>query len=401
MITLSLNHWLFVMLMFLGPLIITSDVSKRRYVFLFVNIILYILCIKNVLSALGIFIFIFTPYLYIYLRRSVFKLWPIVIIMTMIFIYLNGYLFIIESVFSSKYIVNFQIVGLSYIFFRILYFLVYIKDDIVDNFSFIDYLNYIFSFWTIMAGPIQRYNDFMNSFSSQESIIDFTANLKLLHRVANGFIKVFLFGVLCKEIADTCYAAMIARGFGYKKFFALYYCYPMYVYFNFSGYCDIVIAMAAWAGFKIPENFNKPYLSRNMIEFWNRWHITLSICVRDLIYQPLLKFLMSGVLSNNVLIAQYISVFVTFFIVGIWHGTTTNFVIFGLLQGLGMIISMMYKDGMKKLLGKHKFKNYTQNNKIALVEILVCFHFVFYTFIYIEYDFNYLLLWQLKLLYLQ
>ncbi|HMB44552.1 MAG TPA: MBOAT family O-acyltransferase, partial [Candidatus Methanoperedens sp.] len=194
------------------------------------------------------------------------------------------------------------------------------------------------------------------------------------------------------------YERSLTEGVSILYMASMFYGYPLYVYFNFSGYCDVVIAMGRWAGFKIPENFNKPYISRDMIEMWNRWHITLSQLVRDYLFQPLLKFLISGPLSGYVRTSQYISIFITFFLVGIWHGTTINFVVFGLLQGLGMAVSMIYRDQGIRQLGKIKYKMYYDNKWVANIERFFCLHFWCFTFLFFEYDIFKMTGWLFKLL---
>jgi D-alanyl-lipoteichoic acid acyltransferase DltB (MBOAT superfamily) len=130
-----------------------------------------------------------------------------------------------------------------------------------------------------------------------------------------------------------------------------------------------------------------------MIEFWNRWHITLSQWVRDFVYQPFYKYLISGILSSHIVLAQYASIFITFFLVGIWHGSNFNFVIFGLLQGTGMVTSMLYRDSMHKLLGKERYKKFNENRIVSIAEIVICMHFVCFSFLFFEYDIAKLTLW--------
>jgi len=283
--------------------------------------------------------------------------------------------------------------------FRQLDILIQINSGLLSKIDFIDYLNYLFSFWTILAGPIQRYHEFMESFYTKKVPLNDKEIAQWLHRAANGMIKVLIIGAYFKNLVDTAlknyalrhYVSYTGNPFDllviynyhdFICFITLFYCFPLYLYFNFSGYCDVVIAMGRWAGFAIPENFNKPYLSRNMIEYWNRWHITLSTWLRDMVFQPLFEFLISGVLSKHILKAQYISIFITFFLVGIWHGITFNYLIFGFLHGIGMVGSMFYRDSLKKRFGKEWYKKYMNNQKIAFIERFICLHYVCFVTIF-------------------
>jgi D-alanyl-lipoteichoic acid acyltransferase DltB (MBOAT superfamily) len=282
---------------------------------------------------------------------------------------------------------TFQTLGISYILFRQIDFLLQYQADKIEKIHFILYVNYLLSFWTILSGPIQRYRDFIHHFdSAQVTDFNWEKHLKLFHRMANGLIKIVIISYLLKNQSDKAFTALSNGEYSLVLFLYWLYGYPLYVYLNFSGYCDVIIASAAYSGFSIPENFDRPYLSRNMIEFWNRWHITLSQWVRDFIYQPVFKKLLTSAFKNKLLLSQYISLFITFFIVGIWHGTTINYVIFGLLHGLGMVFSLGYRDVTKKLLGKKKFKTYSTHKGIQVIEIVICLNFVCFTFLFFEYD---------------
>ena len=207
----------------------------------------------------------------------------------------------------------------------------------------------------------------------------------------NGYIKVLVIGALANNVYQYALDKLNLFGFSFTHFLMMFYAYPVYLLMNFSGYCDIVIGSAKLSGFNLPENFNNPYLARNTVDFWNRWHISLSEWIRDYIYQPVFKFLISGIMKNSIVLAQYLSIFFTFLIAGLWHGTSINFIIFGLLQGIGMVLSLWYKDYIKKKLGKEKFKQYNKSNIAAATEIIVYFHYTCVSFIFIELDVNILI----------
>jgi alginate O-acetyltransferase complex protein AlgI len=132
--------------------------------------------------------------------------------------------------------------------------------------------------------------------------------------------------------------------------------YPIYLYFNFSGYVDVVIGVARFFGIALPENFDRPFSSTNFINFWSRWHITLSSWLKTYVYNPLLMSLMKRFPARK--IEPYLGVFaffVTFFLVGAWHGQTSMFLFFGLLQGGGVSVNKLYQILMTKRLGKKRF----------------------------------------------
>lgn len=388
MVTVSIDSLWFLLLLLAGPLFFVARRPEiRSAVFLTASCGLYLLAMKSWKEFAGILIFLALPLVYIHLsKKRPMLLWPFVAGLIVLFVYLNGYTWLTGVVPADKAIFFPRIFGLSYILFRQIDVMVHVRAETVGNVKIRDYLNYLFSFYTVIAGPIQRFSGFLTSFENAEPLSRKEDILRELHRAANGMLKALVLGVLFKDISDSAFEKMLIHGGDIGSLVTILYCYPLFIYFNFSGYCDLVIALGRWAGFTIPENFRRPYMARNMIEFWNEWHITLSEWLRDFLYQPLFKYLLSGPLAKHLYAAQYASIFVTFFVAGIWHGTTFNFVVFGILHGLGMALSMMYRDRMINYLGKKGYKKYREKKKVAFIERLVTLHFVCFTFLFFEYN---------------
>jgi len=393
---LSIISWIFIFCLLLGPLLMSRDIKNRKYYFLIINIGLFALILSNIQSAAAIILFVFIPYIYIIIiKKYNISIWPIIIIQISGFIYLNQYTWVINSI-GIEIPQIIRLLGISYILFRQIDVLMQVKAKLVDDVPVVDYLNYLFSFWTLLAGPIQRYREFIQSFYVIKPIIKDKETLLCFHRAANGFLKILVLGSFFKFVADDSYAYMVGGGYSLKFLILIFYCYPLYVYFNFSGYCDIVIAMGKWAGFDLPENFNRPYLSRDMIEMWNRWHITMSQWFRDYLYQPLFKYLLKGPLEKRIMVAQYVSIFITFFVVGMWHGTTVNFIVFGLLQGGGMAVSMIYRDFCKNRMGKTNYQQFYNKKWVQYTERFFTLNFWCFTFLFVEYDVGKIIIWLLK-----
>jgi D-alanyl-lipoteichoic acid acyltransferase DltB (MBOAT superfamily) len=113
--------------------------------------------------------------------------------------------------------------------------------------------------------------------------------------------------------------------------------YSLYLYFDFAGYCHIAIGTGVFWGIRLPENFNNPYLARNLAEFWNRWHITLSHILRDYLFYPLsLSIKRSRSLRAYPHVAIILPPIVTFLVAGFWHGAGIGYVIYGLFHGVGL-----------------------------------------------------------------
>jgi D-alanyl-lipoteichoic acid acyltransferase DltB (MBOAT superfamily) len=138
--------------------------------------------------------------------------------------------------------------------------------------------------------------------------------------------------------------------------------YTVYLYFNFSGYMDIVIGIGGLLGQSLPENFDKPFTARSFLEFWQRWHMTLSQWFKFYLFNPLLMFLMAGLPSPAM--TAYLGVlafFITFLVMGVWHGTTAVFVIYGLLMGAGASINKLWQVACIKRLGNKRYRALTES----------------------------------------
>jgi D-alanyl-lipoteichoic acid acyltransferase DltB (MBOAT superfamily) len=138
--------------------------------------------------------------------------------------------------------------------------------------------------------------------------------------------------------------------------------YPLYLYCNFSGYIDIVIGIARFLRIELPENFNRPFSSDNFMNFWSRWHITLSEWLKTYVYNPLLIACMRK--YQSVSIEPFLGVFaifVTFFLVGLWHGQTSEFIFFGVLQGGGVAGVKLYQTLMAAKMGKRRYRALASN----------------------------------------
>lgn len=158
-------------------------------------------------------------------------------------------------------------------------------------------------------------------------------------------------------------------------FLTYFYTYPAFLYFNFSGYTDAAIGAAGLLGFKLPENFNRPYLSRNVLDFWNRWHITLSHWIRDYVFMASYKQAASA-FPRGARLWSYPLLFLALFAAGVWHGATAAYVSFGVLNGLGAVVNRIYGDVLKLTIGHAALKRYQKNRLIEWIAVGLTFHYI-------------------------
>ena len=247
-------------------------------------------------------------------------------------------------------------VGLSYCFFRILGMIIDSRTEaVIANTGPIDFLNFAINFPTMVAGPIDRFQNFVMP-TERVKIAQVGAALE---RITLGFFKVLVPALIVSRWQTGATAALLDQaGKPVWSAVASFGLYPIFLYLNFSGYTDIVLGIGRLFGAQYPENFNAPFSSCTFIDFWSRWHMSLSFWLRDYVYSPFLKWLMERNLPLS--FDPYlgiISYFLTFFLIGIWHGSTAIFAIFGLLLALGVSVCKLYQIAAGKVLGKKRYKD--------------------------------------------
>ncbi|MEO5345962.1 MAG: hypothetical protein H7834_06250 [Magnetococcus sp. YQC-9] len=267
---------------------------------------------------------------------------------------------------------SYSVIGLSYVLFKLLHLIIDVKGGAIERIpSPTEYFNYMCFFLSFLSGPIQRFQDFeaqesasANHQHTRESI------QKALQRIVLGFLKVIL---VCGFMARSQY---FSDGFllfvsthsnpldvvWIVRFASACTLYTLFLYFNFSGYMDVVIGVGAMFGFNLPENFQKPFEAKNFLDFWARWHITLSDWFRTYLFNPLLKMLVSH--CSNKKILPYLGVlafFVTFTVMGLWHGTNSVFLVYGVFLGLGISINKLFHVVMQKKNLKQRYSKFRNN----------------------------------------
>jgi D-alanyl-lipoteichoic acid acyltransferase DltB (MBOAT superfamily) len=265
-----------------------------------------------------------------------------------------------------------EVVGLSYMIFKFIHMLIDQWQGQLVPFNLWRYLNYQLAFFTITAGPIQRYNDFVRYWEEMDLQPSETRESLLLWiRILTGMIKV---GLLSAYVQST-YPSPLHAAFNVRQALLTFYAYPVYLYLNFSGYTDIVIGAAGLLGFRLPENFNRPWLSRNVLDFWDRWHITLTHWIRDYIFMASYKVAATN-FPRGARYWSYALLFFALFVAGVWHGTTDGFVMFGVLNGLGAAATRAYGDVLRATLGRSGLHAYMKNRAVRLCAIVVTLHYV-------------------------
>jgi len=225
-------------------------------------------------------------------------------------------------------------IGISFFTFQQIAFLIDNYEGKVSNFPFADYCLFVTYFPQLIAGPIVHHSEMMPQFANNSS------RFLNYQNIATGLF-IFNMGLAKKIVIADTFSIIVNRGYSNSGLLSTMeawftsLCYSVQLYFDFSGYSDMAVGLALLFNIKLPINFNSPYKSKNIQEFWRRWHITLSRFLRDYLYIPL-----GG--SKGGTLKTYRNLFITFLIGGIWHGAGWTFIVWGVLHGLALIINRVF-----------------------------------------------------------
>lgn len=258
-------------------------------------------------------------------------------------------------------------VGISYISFRIWQLIIEIHDKQIKQILFFDVLYFITFFPTLSAGPIDRYQRFKQDLDTIPSRKEYLSDYLWtgLEKIMRGII--YKFGVA--SFINKCIIMVLPDEHTFATVLIYMYAYTIYLFFDFAGYSSLAIGSSYILGIKVGENFNQPFLAHNMKEFWERWHISLSTWFGDYIYKRfVLNNLRNGLFKNKRTAARCGNI-VTMLIMGIWHGPHLFYVVYGLYEGIALVITDIYLKS--KVHKKFKKKIYYD-----LVSRVVCFQVI-------------------------
>lgn len=229
-------------------------------------------------------------------------------------------------------------IGISFFTFQAVTYIVDIyRGQAKAQKNFINIALYISLFPQLIAGPIVRYRDISSEISCRSIRLDKFA--EGVRRFIVGMGKKVIIANPMGEVTDQI-MAIPAEGLTFSLAWLGAVCYSLQIYFDFSGYSDMAIGLGRMFGFTFPENFRYPYIARSIREFWTRWHISLSSWFKDYLYIPL------G--GNRVSpLRTYVNLYIVFFLCGLWHGASWNFVMWGMLHGGFLVLERI---GLSKLL---------------------------------------------------
>lgn len=230
-------------------------------------------------------------------------------------------------------------------------------------------INYLLPFHMLAAGPIQGYAEF----TAQPAVpppLSATDALRGVERIAQGLFKKYVLITLVDEVFLTQYRAP----FPYLAFEALVFYLKLYL--DFSGYSDIAVGAGRLMGVATPENFNRPYVARNLIDFWERWHMSLSRFIYRNLFVPVQLALVRRAGPKRALWCAAAAFSVSFLLCGLWHELNLGWLAWGAMHAGGLMTVNWYRAGLQKRLSREALNRYRANRGIHLAAILLTQVFV-------------------------
>lgn len=267
----------------------------------------------------------------------------------------------------------FQFIGISYLTFRVVQIIIEIYDGVIESVSVTEFTGFLIFFPTFSCGPIDRSRRFES---------DFTKTYK-----RSEYLELFGIG-LEKMIWGLLYKFVLAE-LGYKLMMlvteptllneiAYAYTYGIYMFFDFAGYSLMAVGTGYMLGIKVPDNFNKPFLSKDMKDFWARWHITLSEWFRDFIFT---RFVMASMKKKRFptrLTTASVGFIINMLVMGVWHGLGTCYILYGLYHGVLLALTEIYQK-KSKFYKRNKKKKWYGVLSWAVTMNLVMFGFLIFS----------------------
>ncbi|MGB7281765.1 MAG: MBOAT family O-acyltransferase [Candidatus Acidiferrum sp.] len=237
--------------------------------------------------------------------------------------------------------------GISFFTLQQVMYLVDCYENLVPANTLFDHATFVSFFPYVTAGPITRAKRMIAQFQGVATAPGPRGDMAAtgLYLFTMGLFKKVFFADTFGRIADLGFAGY--QGLSTLEAWAFSLAYTLQIYFDFSGYTDMARGTGFILGFDIPINFNSPYRSFSIIEFWQRWHITLSNFITDYLYTPILRAFEKATLAT-----ASVATLVAMIIAGLWHGPSWTFVTFGALHGIALVINQFWRKKIRRKLPK-------------------------------------------------
>ncbi|WP_413497173.1 D-alanyl-lipoteichoic acid biosynthesis protein DltB [Carnobacterium maltaromaticum] len=279
--------------------------------------------------------------------------------------------------FTSGHLSILTFLGISYLTFKAVQMVMEIRDGLIKEFDPKMFLQFLLFFPTISAGPIDRYRRFEKDFKQPPVKEEYIALIsKGIWMIMLGSLYKFIIAHYIGTFAVPYTERLALDVGGFSISLLMYmYSYSLYLFFDFAGYSLFAVGTSYLMGIQTPVNFNKPFSSPNLKEFWNRWHMSLSFWFRDYVFMRMVFTLMKKKVFKSRITVSNIGYMTLFLLMGIWHGLTWFYIAYGLFHGVAMCINDAW------LRYKKKHKNLPSNWATKALAIFITFNTVCFSFL--------------------
>ncbi|NFG22485.1 D-alanyl-lipoteichoic acid biosynthesis protein DltB [Clostridium botulinum] len=358
------------LLTFIPAIILQLNGRRPKYYGIIVSAVMILLIMTK---SIGLYLFlmfligeIFVIYMYLFIRRKTDNkyIYWLALFLSMLPVVISK----LAGVTRYSSIIGF--IGLSYLNFKAIQMIIEIYDGRITEIKFTTFIYFIIFFPTLSSGPIDRWKRFeenLNSKIEKEEYINeylIPGLRKIILAIGYKFILAYLI--------DTYWLLKIPTDITFLNSWNYMYAYTLYLFFDFAGYSLFAVGTSYIFGIKTPDNFNKPFISKDMKEFWTRWHISLSRWFGDYIFSRFVLNSMRKKRFKNRIIASHVAQIITMFVMGLWHGLTTYYIIYGLYQGSALVLTDIYQR-KSTYYKKHKKEKWFQMIQRVVTFHIVCF----------------------------
>lgn len=376
----GLNFWSLLIILSIPAIFLGIKEKKNKYYILFSSLVFcFLVYSKNINSLIYLVIFLIYEYMLIkvYLRLKIEKNCDrvsIFVILSLVPLVISRILPILEIDYK------FGFLGISYITFKVMQILVEIKDNMIKEVNFIDYLSFMIFFPTLSSGPIDRSRRFIKDIEKTISKTEYLDNLgKGIEYILQGLVyKIILSQLIFDKINIISEATYTA-----KNLTIYMYLYGFYLFFDFAGYSLMAVGVSKIFGIDTPMNFNKPFLAKDMKDFWNRWHMSLSHWFRDFVFSRLVFAMFKKKIFKSSLTTAMVAYIVNMTLMGVWHGINFSYLLYGLYHGIILAITEYFQK--TKFYKNNKNKKWFEYSSIFITFNLVMFGFFIFSekFVYV------------------
>ena len=286
-------------------------------------------------------------------------------------IFLAGLPLVLVKVLAVFKISGLGFLGISYMTFKLIQIIIEIYDGLIEKpMGPLDYVHFLLFFPALSSGPIDRSRRFLEDWKKQRTKDEYLelAGTGLFRLVLGLFYKLVISGMVFQQMTSIRYKDF--------SFFVIYmYLYTAYLFFDFAGYSLMAVGASNILGIETPMNFNVPFISVDIKDFWNRWHITLSTWLRDFVFSRIVMRFMRKKIFKKRLTTAMVAYMINMTFMGFWHGITLNYIAYGFYHGILMAAFEWYQK-------KSKFYKRNKNKTwYKVISWIITMHLVMFGFL--------------------